>query len=55
MSNNKTVSHIAIFEKEKEGRIYFIDSFSTDNMVEERNYLINDSRFISFGRMLIRQ
>jgi hypothetical protein len=53
MSNTQEVSHIALFKKKENGKIYFIDSFSTDGIVEEREYNENDSRFISFRRMMV--
>ena len=55
-----TVSHIAIFEKEENGIIYFIDSTQKDingdgindiNGVTRRKYNNNDKRFKAFGKM----
>jgi len=50
-------SHISLFVKNDGINIYFIDSTlkPEDNIdgVSERFYLINDYRFLSFGRLLI--
>ena len=53
--NNPT--HMSIFVENKEDYIYFIDSTlkPDENIdgVSERSYLENDSRFLSFGRLLV--
>ncbi len=50
-------SHIALFVKEAEGRIYFIDSTEKPEEgidgVTERSYASDDARFLSFGRLLL--
>jgi hypothetical protein len=50
-------SHMALFERETEGRIYFIDSTSKPedgvDGVTERNYASDDARFLSFARLLL--
>ena len=57
------VTHIAIFEKLENGRIYFIDSTHKDsdgdgvfdiNGVTYRSYPENDKRFKAFGRMRVK-
>ena len=57
------VTHIALFEKLENGRIYFIDSTQKDTNgdgindidgVTYRDYPENDSRFKGFGRMRVK-
>ena len=61
--NSDTVSHIAIFEKEENGIIYFIDSTQKDidgdniydiNGVTRRQYNNTDKRFKAFGIMKLK-
>ena len=61
--NSDTVTHIALFDKLENGRIYFIDSTQKDTNgdgvndidgVTYRDYSENDSRFKSFGRMRVK-
>jgi hypothetical protein len=53
MGDDSTISHVALFEHETNGIIYFIDAYSIDGKVEERNYLATDPKIKCFGRMLI--
>ena len=53
MGDANLVSHIALFEKTNAGDLYFIDAYSIDGKVEERNYPLWDPRIIQFGRMLV--
>ncbi|MDY6397781.1 MAG: NlpC/P60 family protein [Treponema sp.] len=57
------VTHIALFEKRENGRIYFIDSTQKDTNgdgindidgVTYRDYAEDDSRFKAFGRMKVK-
>ena len=61
-SDSSEVTHIALFEKLENGRIYFIDSTQKDTNgdgindidgVTYRNYSEDDSRFKAFGRMKV--
>ncbi len=61
-SDSSEVTHIALFEKLENGRIYFIDSTLKDTNgdgindidgVTYRNYSEDDSRFKAFGRMRV--
>lgn len=58
-SDSSEVTHIALFEKEEDGKIYFIDSTQKDtdndgvfeiNGVTQRHYEADDSRFKAFGK-----
>ena len=62
-SDSSKVTHIALFEKLENGRIYFIDSTQKDTNgdgindidgVTYRDYPENDSRFKAFGRMRVK-
>lgn len=62
-SNSDSVTHIALFDKLENGRIYFIDSTQKDTNgdgandidgVTYRNYEEDDSRFKAFGRMRVK-
>lgn len=62
-AESTNVSHIAIFEKEENGFIYFIDSTQKDsdgdgvddiNGVSYRVYKNNDKRFKAFGKMRVK-
>ncbi len=50
------ITHIAIFDKEENGEIYFIDSTKNDTVdgVSERHYKNNSEKFKSFGVMKIK-
>ena len=61
--NSNSVTHIALFDKLENGRIYFIDSTQKDTNgdgindidgVTYRDYPENDSRFKAFGRMRVK-
>jgi len=58
MGDEDFPTHISIFVKEENGRIYFIDStFKPEaglNGVSERSYTKGDPKFISFGILLLR-
>ena len=60
---SNSVTHIALFEKIENGRIYFIDSTQKDTNgdgvndidgVTYRDYSEDDSRFKAFGRMRVK-
>ena len=60
---SNSVTHIALFEKIENGRIYFIDSTQKDTNgdgindidgVSYRHYPEDDSRFKAFGRMRVK-
>lgn len=62
-AGSSKVTHIAVFEKIEDGKIYFIDSTQKDtdgdgaddiNGVTRRNYSENDKRFKAFGIMRIK-
>ena len=62
-SDSSEVTHIALFDKLENGRIYFIDSTQKDingdgindiDGVTYRNYSEDDSRFKAFGRMRVK-
>lgn len=62
-ANSNSVTHIALFEKLENGKIYFIDSTQKDTNgdginaidgVTYRNYSEDDSRFKAFGRMKVK-
>ena len=52
-----TISHVALFVKREEGVIMFIDSTYKPeigiNGVSQRSYPETDSRFLSYGRLLV--
>ena len=61
--NSNSVTHIALFDKLENGRIYFIDSTQKDTNgdgindidgVTYRDYPENDSRVKAFGRMRVK-
>lgn len=55
----RPVTHVAIYESEAAGMITFIDSTLKEDQgidgVSRRSYPVGDSRFISFGRLLVLQ
>ena len=62
-TNSDSVTHIALFDKLENGRIYFIDSTQKDTNgdgvndidgVSYRDYTEDDSRFKAFGRMRLK-
>ena len=62
-ASSNSVTHIALFEKIENGRIYFIDSTQKDTNgdgindidgVTYRDYSEDDSRFKAFGRMKVK-
>ena len=62
-TNSDSVTHIALFDKLENGKIYFIDSTQKDTNgdgvndidgVTYRDYSENDSRFKGFGRMRLK-
>ena len=62
-AGSNSVTHIALFEKIENGRIYFIDSTQKDTNgdgindidgVSYRDYPEDDSRFKAFGRMRVK-
>jgi len=62
-AESKNISHIAIFEKEENGYIYFIDSTQKDSNgdgvndidgVSHRVYKNDDKRFKAFGKMRVK-
>ena len=62
-ADSNSVTHIALFEKIENGRIYFIDSTQKDTNgdgindidgVTYRDYTEDDSRFKAFGRMRVK-
>ena len=62
-ADENEISHIALFEKTENGRIYFIDSTKKDtdgdgindiDGVTYRDYSEDDSRFKAFGRMRVK-
>ena len=62
-ASSNSVTHIALFEKIENGRIYFIDSTQKDTNgdgindidgVTYRDYPEDDSRFKAFGRMRVK-
>ena len=62
-ADENEISHIALFEKTENGRIYFIDSTKKDtdgdgvvdiDGVTYRNYPQNDKHFKAFGRMRVK-
>lgn len=54
-SSNK-ITHIAIFDREENGEIYFIDSTENEevNGVSERHYKKDSRKFKSFGVMKLK-
>ncbi|MBB5226817.1 peptidoglycan endopeptidase [Treponema ruminis] len=62
-ADSDSVTHIALFDKLENGKIYFIDSTQKDTNGDEvndidgvtyRNYEEDDSRFKAFGRMRVK-
>ncbi|GHV52997.1 hypothetical protein AGMMS49579_11060 [Spirochaetia bacterium] len=59
MGENKNIppTHMSIFVRKDNINIYFIDATLKEkegiNGITERNYLINDPKFISFGRLML--
>jgi len=55
-SGSDKVTHIAIFDREEDGEIYFIDSTDngTVNGVTERHYPTDNKKFKAFGMMKIK-
>ena len=51
MSEDSIISHVALFERQVNGIVYFIDAYSLDGKVEERNYLATDPKIKCFGRI----
>ncbi|HCX97248.1 MAG TPA: glycoside hydrolase, partial [Spirochaetaceae bacterium] len=51
MGDNNEISHVALFSRKEDGRLYFIDATSLTGMVSMRSYPENDQRFIEFRRM----
>jgi len=51
MGDNNEISHVALFTRKEDGRLYFIDATSLTGMVSMRSYPENDQRFIEFRRM----
>ena len=47
------ISHVAIYEKEQSGRIWFIDAYSETGRVKHRDYEITNSKFLAFARLLL--
>lgn len=56
MGESSVVSHIAIFDHEEDGTVFFVDSTENGNVngVTLRSYRSTNSKFISFGRMVVR-
>lgn len=52
MGDDGVVSHVAIFHQYIDDQIEFLDAYSVSGVVGIRRYSSNDSRFISFGRMI---
>ena len=54
--NSDRITHIAIFDKEENGNIYFIDSTENDtiNGVSQRYYEKNNPKFKAFGIMKLK-
>lgn len=56
--NSSKITHIAIYDREENGNIYFIDStekpFENINGVTERFYKNDDKRFKSYGIMKLK-
>jgi hypothetical protein len=50
---NEPISHVALFLRSDETSIFFIDAYSVDGVVEERNYEWSNPKIKGFGRMLI--
>ena len=53
MGDDGVVSHVAIFHQFVDDRIEFLDAYSVSKVVGIRQYPTSDSRFISFGRMIV--
>jgi len=51
MGDNNEISHVALFSRKEDGKLYFIDATSLTGMVSMRSYPANDTRFIEFRRM----
>jgi len=51
---NGTISHVAIYEKEEVGEIWFIDAYSETGYVAYRSYESTNPKLLAFGRLLIR-
>ena len=51
---NGTISHVAIYEKEEDGEIWFIDAYSETGYVAYRSYESTNPKLLAFGRLLIR-
>ena len=49
------ITHIAIFEKNEAGQIWFIDAYSVSGGVEYRSYPEDSPKIKAFGRVLIRE
>lgn len=49
------ISHIAIFEKNEAGQIWFIDAYSESGYVEYRSYPEDSPKIMDFGRLLIEE
>ena len=56
-SGSSNISHIALFDEEKDGMIFFIDSTEKEedgiSGVSRRSYSVDDGRFKAFGVMLL--
>ena len=50
---DEDITHIAILDKIKNGKVYFIDAYSKTGKVGYRYYNIDNHKIKSFGRLLI--
>lgn len=49
----ESVDHVAIFDHEESGMVYFTDAYSVDGMVERRSYPLNSPKLMGYARMLV--
>lgn len=53
MGDDGVVSHVAIFHQYIDGQVEFLDAYSISGKVGIRRYPIGDTKFISFGRIIV--
>jgi hypothetical protein len=53
MGSNGEVTHVALYEKEENGNVYFIDATDLSGIVSERYYPKDSMKFICYKRMYV--
>lgn len=51
MGDNNSISHVALFEKFENQKVYFIDSTDLTGGVSERSYPLDSDKIIQYGRL----